>query len=123
MQSPLQKQLATIAPNIAIETIWERDEYMEWDVEDDSLDPNDFEAWSAEVRASAIINGKIVIGYSLLGGIWQDRYKKTTVFDPEIDGYERQMTMEALEELLGKIIGARDIEYPIGDALEFLHKN
>lgn len=123
MQSPLQKQLATIAPNIAIETIWERDEYMTWDIEDDSLNPDDFQAWQVEVRASAIINGEMVSESAYLGGCWQKVGKLPSDFDPEIDGYERQMTMEALEELLGFVIGARDTEYPIRDALEFLNKN
>jgi hypothetical protein len=123
MQSPLQKKLAEIAPNIAIETIWDHDPYMPWDIEDPSLNPDDFMAWQVEVRASAIHKGQMVSESAYLGGCWEEVGKAPKDFDPEINGYERQMTIEALHELLGFVKDVPVLVHSIMEALDYLDKN
>lgn len=110
MKTKLQTALATIAPSIAIRTIWKHDTN-----EDDSIfsegwalhgeNPDDWQAWQSEVRATAIVNGEEVTGSAYLGGTWEKAGDGPATSNPEISGYENQMTVEALEDLSGKILG------------------
>lgn len=61
--------------------------------------PDDFTAWRSEVRASAIVAGKLVSGSAYLGGIWEKCGDKAADSNPEISGYLPQMIEEALREL------------------------
>ncbi len=101
-KTDLQQRLATIAPGISIETIWEHDEdgafnrNEEWT---NGEDPDDWQCWQSEVRASAIVNGELVYGSAYMGGTWEKYGDNPHQSNPEISGYEPQMTVEALEEL------------------------
>jgi hypothetical protein len=95
-------KLATVAPQIAIETIWEHDPdapFSEITRCFDDPDPDDWQAWQTEVRASIIVGGKLVTGSAYLGGIWERYGDNPEKAHPEIFGYFLQMTREALEEL------------------------
>ena len=104
MKTELQKALATIAPSVRIQTLWEHDHdhpdiRKDCDGFDDE-DPDDWQAWQSEVRASAIAGGEEVNGSAYLGGTWEKAGDHPESSSPTISGYEHQMTVEALEELL-----------------------
>lgn len=104
MKTQLQKELAKIAPSIAIRTIWEHDCDMT-DIRDDcdgmdDEDPEDWQAWQSNVQCTAIVNGDEIEGNAYLGGTWEKAGDLPEYSNPEISGYESQMTIEALEELL-----------------------
>jgi hypothetical protein len=106
-KTDLQKKLATIAPYVSIRTIWEHDEECrdirkECDGMDDE-DPNDWQAWQSEVRATVIQEGEEVSASAYLGGTWEKAGDTPEESNPDISGYEPDMTREALEELLGKV--------------------
>lgn len=65
----------------------------------DDENPEDWQAWQSEVRASAICDGEEVTGSAYLGGTWEKTGNVPEESNPEISGYEPQMTAEALEEL------------------------
>ena len=103
MKTELQKALSKIAPSVCIQTIWEHDPDL-FDIRQncdgfDDEDPDDWQAWQSEVRASAIADGEEVSGSAYLGGTWEKAEDIPEESNPEISGYERQMTVEALEEL------------------------
>lgn len=103
MKTALQKALAPIAPSVRIRTIWEYDHdhsdiRKDCDGFDDE-DPDDWQAWQSEVRASAICDGEEVSGSAYLGGTWEKAGEDPALSNPEISGYERQMVEEALREL------------------------
>lgn len=94
--------LATVralCPSVCIEAIWSADANAKWDIEDDSLDRDDFTAWQSEVRASAIIAGQMLSGSAYLGGTWEKFGDNPNESNPEISGYLPQMLEEALREL------------------------
>jgi hypothetical protein len=97
--------LATIAPSIAVETLWEHDPDARWDVQNPDMDPDDYQAWQSEVRASCICNGRMMTGNHYLGGTWE-KYGD----NPEISGYFPQMVLEAIENLAMRLAdpGVRD---------------
>lgn len=107
MKTELQKKLATLYGGISIETIWSHDEDASFTKHGmtepggcfHGEDPDDWQAWQSEVRASAIYNGEIVSGSAYLGGTWEKYGDNPAESNPEISGYEPQMTQEALEEL------------------------
>lgn len=108
MKTPLQKQLATIAPSISIQTTWEHDPDCERKFRDLSRNPgdcfygeerDDWEPWQSEIRATAIQCGGEVTGYAYLGGTWEKKGRVPWASNPTISGYEDQMTVAALEEL------------------------
>lgn len=103
MKTELQKRLCSTAPSVCIETIWEHDGDATWDIEDPTLDPADFNPWRSEVRASAIINGELVHGSAYLGGTWEKYGDHPSKSNPEISGYELQMTEEALRDLARQV--------------------
>ena len=103
MKTELQKRLAAVAPSIQIETIWEHDPDL-YDIRKDcdgfdDEDPNDWQAWQSEVRASAVVEGELVTGSAYLGGTWERAGDIPSESNPEISGYEPDMTRDALKEL------------------------
>lgn len=111
MQTELQKTLAKIAPNIFIQTIWDDDPdaWSEWRelskpgncFEGESRE--DWQSWQSEIRAACICDGRKITGSAYLGGTWEKAGDNPALSNPEISGYERQMTEEALEELLNEM--------------------
>jgi hypothetical protein len=100
MKTPLQLALATIAPSISIRTIWEHMHDIREDCEGfDGEDPNDWQAWQSEVRATTIHKGEEITGSAYLGGTWEKAGDNPAESNPDISGYENQMTVEALEDL------------------------
>jgi hypothetical protein len=103
MKTELQKALSKIAPYVSIRTIWEHDCDMtdirkHCDGMDDE-DPDGWQAWQSNVRALAIVGGKEIEGNAYLGGTWEKAGDVPEESNPEISGYEPQMTVEALREL------------------------
>lgn len=103
-KTELQKTLATIAPSICIRTIWQVDEdcgpiSRECDGFDPSEDYN-WTPWQSNVKAVAIVSGEEIEGNAYLGGTWEKAGDVPEESNPEISGYENQMTVEALEELM-----------------------
>lgn len=103
MRTALQKHLATIAPSISIETNWEHDPDCR-NIQDDcdgfeDENPEDWQCWQSEIRATAIQCGEEVTGHAYLGGTWEKAGDVPSESNPTISGYEDQMTVEALEEL------------------------
>ena len=104
-KTELQKTLATIAPSICIRTIWEHDSDIHPDIRKDcdgfdDEDPDDWQAWQSNIQAVAIVNGEEIEGNAYLGGTWEKAGDVPEESNPEISGYENQMTVEALEELM-----------------------
>ncbi len=95
----LLSSLALVAPSIALAITWERDELSKWDIEDSTLDPDDFEAWQSEVTATAIVDGKLACGSDNLGGTWEKFGDHPSKSNPDISGYLPQMADEAYGEL------------------------
>jgi hypothetical protein len=123
MKTKLQEALSKIAPNVAVQTIWEHDSDLH-DIRKDcdgfeSEDPNDWQAWQSEVRASAIYEGEIIYGSAYLGGTWEKWGDNPAKSNPEISGYENQMTEDALEELLLHL-DTHDTVAQIQDAIAYL---
>lgn len=114
-KTELQKALAAIAPSICIRTIWEHDEDCRdirkdvCDMEDE--DPDDWQAWQSNVKAVAIVNGEEIEGNAYLGGTWEKAGDVPEESNPEISGYENQMTVEALEELGCEIVKSGGCEF------------
>lgn len=99
MNPKLKYQLAALAPSIAIEVFWEKDEDARWDIHDPDLDPDDFQAWQSEVRASAIVKGVLINGSACLAGTWERFGDTPSISNPNISGYDLQLFQEALVEL------------------------
>jgi len=104
MKTKLQATLATIAPSISIQTEWSHDSDLRDIRKDcdgmDDENPEGWQAWQSEVSASAIVNGEIVSASAYLGGTWEKAGDNPHESNPDISGYEPQMTAEALTELL-----------------------
>jgi hypothetical protein len=103
MKTKLQTTLSTIAPQIEISTHWEHDPdhkdiRRDCDGMDDE-DPDDWQAWQSEIRASAVSLGEIQSGSAYLGGTWERAGDNPAESNPDISGYENGMTTEALREL------------------------
>jgi hypothetical protein len=107
MKTALQTSLTHLAPSIVIETHWEHDPdaYSDWKTLAapgncfHGEDPDDWEAWQSELRATAIWNGTFLTGSAYLGSTWEKAGDDPRKSNPEISGYEPQMTDEALTEL------------------------
>jgi hypothetical protein len=124
MKTELQKQLAKISPSICIQTLWEhdhdcRDIRKDCDGFDDE-DPDDWQAWQSEVRATCIHEGEEITGSAYLGGTWEKAGDHPEASNPEISGYEHQMTVEALEELAKGLPADSSAQAEIQAALAFL---
>ena len=107
MKTELQKALAEIAPDISIRTIWGHDEDLRDIRQDcdgfDDENPEAWQAWQSEIRATAIQNGEEVSGSAYLGGTWERAEDHPAQSNPDISGYEPQMTGEALEALAAQL--------------------
>lgn len=103
MKTTLQKQLAEIAPLIAIETIWEHDlDAGDIRKECDGMENvrrKDWQAWWSEIKATTIVRGELVEASAYMGGTWEKSKDLPEFSNPTISGYEPQMTEEALLEL------------------------
>jgi hypothetical protein len=108
MKTELQKRLAIVAPSICIRTIWEHDADSRFDeltapgccFENES--PEDWEAWQSEIECTAILESEEITGSAYLGGTWEEAGDNPAESNPEISGYENQMTQEALKELISR---------------------
>ena len=106
MKSPLQTTLQTLAPSINIATHWSIDEFADrmsdaCDGEDPSNDDN-WTAWQSEVRATAVLAGDMIQGTDYLGGTYERIGDDPAITNPEISGYESDMVVNAVTELLLK---------------------
>jgi len=124
MKTKLQQSLALICPSISISTIWEHDNDIHPDIRKDcdgmeDEDPEDWQAWQSEVRASAIEYGEEHTGSDYLGGTWEKSDDIPEESNPTISGYENQMTAAALTELRD-MLETFDLHEEIDAALEFL---
>ena len=124
MKTELQNRLALVAPSISIETIWEEDDDCGPISEEcDGFSPeedDDWQAWQSEVRATAIIAGDELSGSSYLGGTFEKYGDNPAESNPEISGYERQNTGEALEELAKQIPDGHSLHAEIQAAIAAL---
>ena len=111
MKTALQLALAAVAPSVSIVTLWEHDPDSRFSeltgpgycFEDE--DPDDWTPWQSEIRATAILEGEEITGSGYLGGTWEKARDNPVESNPEISGYENQMTVEALEELRDRCTG------------------
>lgn len=124
MKTLLQQKLATVAPYISIQTIWSPDPDMRDIRQDcegmDDENPEDWQAWQSEIRATAILNGEEVSSSDYLGGTWERAGDVPEESNPEISGYEAQMTSEALGGLLPLVASDSILTAQITAALELL---
>lgn len=96
----LLERLAAVAPQIAIETIWQYDHDEPWEGDwTKGEDQADWQCWQSEVRASAICAGQLIEGSAHLGGTWEKYGDCPSRTNPDISGYLPQMIDEALDEL------------------------
>jgi hypothetical protein len=106
-KTALQLALTKVAPSICIRTLWEHDPDMHDITKDCDMppetDPDDWQAWQSEVRATAIVDGEEVSGSDYLGGTWEKAGDDPAESNPDISGYEPDMTEKALRELHGLI--------------------
>jgi hypothetical protein len=118
MKTQLQKKLALVAPDINIETLWEHDSDCRFEDEDglEGENPNDWQCWQSEVKASIIVGGQLVTGSAYLGGTWEKYEDHPSKSNPDISGYENQMTEEALGELSKAVLGELSCCYGCRDA-------
>lgn len=130
MKTELQKHLATLAPQISIHTLWETDSdaWNEWEglskagncMEGES--PADWCAWQSSITASAVSLGELHIGTAYLGGTWEEVGDDPRQTNPEISGYELQMTEEAINEMAEQITDeAPLLRAQIAAALDYIH--
>jgi len=129
MKTLLQSRLAIVAPSIAMMTVWDTDPdaYSEWrglSAKGGCMEGEDaaaWECWQSEVRATAIVEGRQVEGSAFLGGTWEKTGQHPSQSNPDISGYEPQMTVDALMELLKSIsitsAGAQDVASQINAAI------
>lgn len=120
--SELLTTLAALAPSIAIETHWEHDTDIHPDIRKDcdmlaDTDPDDWQAWRSEVRATAIINGKEVSGSDYLGATWEHSCDHPAKSNPEISGYLPQMIQEAVKELGKQVATGHPVQREIDKIL------
>ena len=109
MKTELQKRLALVAPSISIVTRWEHDpdsgpvskECDGFTAEED----DDWQAWQSEICATAILESEEISGSAYLGGTFEKAGDSPAESNPEISGYENQMTAEALRGLRGALGG------------------
>jgi len=113
-KTSLQKQIAIVAPWISISYFWDYDDDCGPISQDcDGFTPeqdDEWQAWQSNVKAVAIIKGDEVEGNAYLGGIWEKVGDVPEESNPDISGYEAQMTVEALEELDTLIVKSGESE-------------
>jgi hypothetical protein len=123
MKTELQKHLATLAPHIRMQTSWSHDPAYS-DIREDVCgmedeNPDDWQAWASEVRATCIQDGEEISGSAYLGGTWEKAGDVPEESNPTISGYELDMTVEALRKLAAQVSG-EDLLEEIGSALHYL---
>jgi len=123
MKTPLQQKLTRIAPSVAIETVWEHDLDERWNDPTNAdwtrgENRDDWQAWQSEVRAAAIHQGRILDGHAYLGGTWEKFGDNPAESNPNISGYENQMTQEALKDLAAQLPEKQDLQYQIARAIK-----
>ncbi len=121
----LLARLAVLAPSVSIETIWEHDTDIHPDIRKDcdmpaDTDPDDWQAWQSEVRASCIVAGALVSGSEYMGGTWEKFGDDPAESNPEISGYLPQMIEAALEELGRQLPAKHPASAEIAAALEVI---
>ena len=106
MKSPLQNTLKTLAPSINIATHWSLDEYADRMSDacegEDPANDDDWTAWQSEVRATAVLAGDMIQGTDYLHGTYERIGDDPSISNPEISGYESDMVVNAVTELLLK---------------------
>jgi len=130
MKTQLQTELAKIAPSISIKTIWEHDPDCEREFKDLSKNPGDcfygekrsnWQPWQSEIRVSSIVGGEELTASEYMGATWEKRSANPERSNPDISGYEPQMTEEALGSLYKQISitapGAQDVAHQITAAI------
>jgi hypothetical protein len=122
MKTELQTTLATLAPLVSINTSWGYDDDADMSIfhAGNALEnekPRDWECWQSEIKATTIHNGEIVSGSAYLGGNW---YRIGEATDHTVSGYEKQMTVEALEDLQKQLPATHVAAYQITSALASL---
>jgi hypothetical protein len=109
MKTELQKRLATVTSSISIVTLWEHDpDCGPVSKECDGFAPEEddgWQAWQSEICATAILESEEIEGSAYLGGTFEKAGDNPAESNPEISGYENQMTQEALEELRDRCTG------------------
>jgi hypothetical protein len=126
MKTNLQTKLATIAPSICIGTLWSIDDdaASEWrDLSQpgncfDGEKSEDWKCWQSEVRATAVNCGEAITGNAYLGGTWEKAGDNPAISNPDISGYEKDLTIEALQSLDCEALAGE-----IADALEWIAAN
>jgi len=109
MKTALQLALARVAPSVSIVTLWEHDPVARFSKLTgpgccfENEDPDDWTPWQSEIRATAILEGEEITGSDYLGGTWEKAGDNPAESNPEISGYENQMTVDALCELMDQI--------------------
>ena len=104
MKTELQMKLAKLAPAVSIRTIWTPDPDL-YDIRQeccgmDDEDPENWQAWQSEIRATAVVDGEEDSVSDYLGCTWERAGDVPEESNPTISGYEPQMTREALSQLL-----------------------
>ncbi len=121
MKTQLQQEIAKIAPYISINTYWSHDEDCGPISKDccgfEESEDDEWQAWQSNVKAYAVINGEDVEGNAYLGGTWEKADILPEESNPDISGYEPQMTVEALKELAGKIEDEEILQTQIAAAI------
>lgn len=126
MKTKLQKHLATLAPSVSIVTLWEHDPDARFDeltapgCAFENENPDAWNPWQSEIRAAAIVNGETVTGEEYLGGTWEKVGDNPAESNPDISGYELQMTQEALCSLAAGIEPTYPVQSEISRALDWL---
>ena len=125
MKTELQKKLAKTSPSIAISTLWEHDHDLHDIRKDcdgmDDENPEDWQAWQSEVRAMVIHEGEELTGSAYLGGTWEKAEDHPETSNPDISGYEPQMTVEALEELAKRLTETSPLHAEISAAITLIN--
>jgi len=120
----LQRQLRTITPHIVIQTIWEHDTDLvdirtDTDGMDDA-DPTHWQAWIAEVRASATYMDQDISGSAFLCGIWERADDLPEESNPTVSSYEIDLTIEALYDLAAQLNDDCNYLHSINDLINHL---
>lgn len=102
MKTALQTKLASLVPSIDIQTHWRLDDFcgsIHDEVEGmESERAEDWQAWASEVRVSLIHKGEIKTFSDYLGGTWERIWDNPWESNPDISGYESDMTVNALSQ-------------------------
>jgi hypothetical protein len=117
----IDQTLRQILPSVAITTIWGLD--FDSPIDELELDnPDNWQAWSATVQATAIINGSLVVGNAYLGAVFELATENPAASNADISGYYLDMVLDALRELRSLAVGQPALREQIANAIEQLTK-